>query len=108
MADREKEMLFFLENEDEDEDDDVEFNKNMDDGGLRSDEDIGKGGEEATRRRTTSPSSSPFSSYQWPQSFRSLSLLYLLLFLLCTVLVLRNRGKRKGIEKLNVTLPKND
>ena len=77
MADREKEMLFFLENEDED--DDVEFNKNMDDGGLRSDEDIGKGGEEATRRRTTSPPSSPFSYQQWPQSFRSLSLFCTLL-----------------------------
>ncbi|GFY96128.1 transmembrane amino acid transporter family protein [Actinidia rufa] len=63
-----KRRSFFLENEDED--DDVEYNKNMDDGGLRSDEDIGKGGEEATRRRTTSPSSSPFSYHQWPQSFR--------------------------------------
>ncbi|PSS01742.1 Vacuolar amino acid transporter like [Actinidia chinensis var. chinensis] len=68
MADREKETQFFFENEDED--DDVEYNKNMDDGGLRSDEDIGKGGEEATRRRRTSPSSSPFSYHQWPQSFR--------------------------------------
>ncbi|XP_057468152.1 LOW QUALITY PROTEIN: amino acid transporter AVT1A-like [Actinidia eriantha] len=69
MADREKETQFFLENEDEEEEDDVEYNKNMDDGGLRSDEDIGKGGEEAPRRRTTSPSS-PISYHQWPQSFR--------------------------------------
>ncbi|GFY98140.1 transmembrane amino acid transporter family protein [Actinidia rufa] len=66
MADRENETQFFLE---EEEDDDVEYNKNIDDGRLSSHEDIGKGGEEATQRRTTSPSS-PFSSRQWPQSFR--------------------------------------
>ncbi|XP_057506030.1 amino acid transporter AVT1A [Actinidia eriantha] len=65
MADRENETQFFLE----DEDDDVEYNKNIDDGRLSSHEDIGKGGDEATQRRTTSPSS-PFSSRQWPQSFR--------------------------------------
>ena len=101
MADIENETQFFLE----DEDDDVEYNKNIDDGGLSSHEDIGKGGEEATRRRTTSPSSFPFLFLPMASKFQvSLSLLYLLyllLFLLCTVLVLRNRGKRKGIENLN-------
>ncbi|KAG5520411.1 hypothetical protein RHGRI_033107 [Rhododendron griersonianum] len=68
MAERDKESEFFFEDEEEEEeDDDIEDrNENGGGGGSSSDEE-----EEGTRRRFRSPpSSSPFSSHQWPQSYR--------------------------------------
>ncbi|XP_058195385.1 amino acid transporter AVT1A-like isoform X2 [Rhododendron vialii] len=70
MAEREKESEFFFEDEEEEEDDDdIEDTRNENGGGggsSSSDEE-----EEGTRRRFRSPPpSSPFSSHQWPQSYR--------------------------------------
>ncbi|KAG5555963.1 hypothetical protein RHGRI_006563 [Rhododendron griersonianum] len=74
MAEREKESEFFLENDDEDDDIEDKRNENGDGGGSSSssDEEVGEGGEEESHRRFRSPPSSypPFSSHQWPQSFR--------------------------------------
>ncbi|KAI8526636.1 hypothetical protein RHMOL_Rhmol12G0011100 [Rhododendron molle] len=68
MAERETESEFFFEDEEEEEDDDIEdkMNENGGGGSSSSNEE-----EEGTRRRFRSPpSSSPFSSHQWPQSYR--------------------------------------
>ncbi|XP_058207088.1 amino acid transporter AVT1A-like isoform X2 [Rhododendron vialii] len=74
MAEREKESEFFLENDDDDDDIEDKRNENGDGGGgsNSSDEEVGEGGEEECHRRFRSPPSSypPFSSHQWPQSYR--------------------------------------
>ncbi|KAI8562489.1 hypothetical protein RHMOL_Rhmol03G0040300 [Rhododendron molle] len=74
MAEREKESEFFLENDDEDDDIEDKTNENGDGGGSSSssDEEVDEGGEEECNRRFRSPPSSypPFSSHQWPQSYR--------------------------------------
>ncbi|KAF7125079.1 hypothetical protein RHSIM_Rhsim12G0009400 [Rhododendron simsii] len=72
MAEREKGSEFFFEDEEEDNDIEDIRNENGGGGSSSSGEEVGEGGEEeeGTRRRFRSPPYSPFSSHQWPQSYR--------------------------------------